>query len=95
MYGYKRARVDLDADTHETLRYFAMLQGINVGAIVRRSMALYAAAAEKEFPPVRVHMLAWREAQAAQRAVPRAASEAATAVDRLARTTVDINAIPF
>ena len=70
MYGYKRSRVDLDADTHETLRYFALLRGINVGAICRKAMAEFAARVEGEFPPVRAHMLAWRAAQAMQSAVP-------------------------
>lgn len=70
MYGYKRARVDLDADTHESLRYFALLQGNNVGAIVRRVMAKYAAQVEKDFPPVRAHQLAWRQAMANQRVDP-------------------------
>lgn len=70
MYGYKRARVDLDADTHETLRYFAHLQGTNTGAVVRRVMAQYAARVEADFKMVRTHKLAWRQAMAAQRDCP-------------------------
>lgn len=62
MYGYKRTRLDLDADTHETYRYFALLRGLPVGGVLRRILADYAQKVEKDVPPIRVHMLAWREA---------------------------------
>ena len=75
MYGYKRSRVEVDADTHECFRYFALLRGVPIGAAMRKVLALHAAAVETEFPPVRAHMLAWREAMSAQRADPTLAIE--------------------
>lgn len=82
MYEYKRARVDLDADTHETFRYFALLRGVPVGAALRRVLALHAQTIEKEFPPIRAHMLAWRTAVDMQRAMPVAHSEWDTPLER-------------
>lgn len=67
MYGYRRARLDLDADTHECFRYFALLRGVPVGGALRQVITLHAQTIEKEFPPVRSHMLAWRQAMDAAR----------------------------
>lgn len=67
MYGYKRARVDLDADTHECFRYFSLLRGVPVGGALRQVLAREAAKVEADFPPIRAHMLAWRAAMDASR----------------------------
>jgi len=69
MYGYRRARVDLDADTHECFRYFSLLRGVPVGGALRQVLSREAATIEKEFLPIRAHMLAWRAAMAAARSV--------------------------
>jgi len=69
MYGYRRARVDLDADTHECFRYFSLLRGVPVGGAMRQVLSREAVTIEKEFPPIRAHMLAWRAAMAAARSV--------------------------
>lgn len=69
MYGYRRARLDLDADTHEAFRYFSLLRGVPVGGALRQVLARHAAAVEQEFPPVRAHMLAWRAAMDSARQV--------------------------
>lgn len=68
MYGYRRTRLDLDADSHECFRYFALLRGVPVGGAMRQVLARYAESVEKEFPSIRAHMLAWREAHEAERA---------------------------
>lgn len=70
MYGNRRTRLDLEADWHEIFRYFGLLRGVTAGMVMRQALARYAVDVEKEFPPVRAHMLAWREAMAAQRANP-------------------------
>lgn len=70
MYANRRTRLDLDIDSHETLRYFGLLRGVSAGAVMRQALARYAQDVEKQFPHVRAHMLAWRKAIAAQQAHP-------------------------
>lgn len=92
MHGYKRARIDLDADTHETIRYFALLRGINVGAVCRKILSEYAARVEGEWPPIRAHMLAWRQAQSNQHPVP---YDPARSMGEIEATMADLDEIPF
>ena len=89
MYGYRRARLDLDADTHETIRYFSLLRGVPVGGALRKVITLHAAQIEKEDPSIRAHMLAWRAAMDASRQNPVAA------VMKDNRGASDLEDIPF
>jgi hypothetical protein len=66
MKDAKRIRLVLDAETYELHHYFAQLRGRSLGWHLRRVLALYAQTAEQENPPLRAHMLAWREAKKAE-----------------------------
>lgn len=58
MYGTKRVRVELDAPSHEALRYFGLLRGVPIGSVMRRALNSYASAVVEEFPAVKAHVAA-------------------------------------
>lgn len=66
MNARKRLRVEVDIDTFECLKYFSLLRGMPVGRSIASMLAIHAASIEKEFPPIRAHMLAWRAALSSQ-----------------------------
>lgn len=84
MNATRRIRLELDADTYELHHYFASLRGLSLGRHLGKVLASYAASAEKEFPSMRAHMLAWRQARAAQPALDETSAKlAAETLDQL------------
>lgn len=86
MNATRRIRLELDADTYELHTYFARLRGLSTGRHLAKVLASWAATAEGEFPSMRAHMLAWREAQNAARSLDEASADLATVV---------LNSVPY
>ena len=51
-------RVQLAVIDYEALQYFAMLRGLPLGSVLNRQLHVYSEAVQKEFPPVRAHVMA-------------------------------------
>lgn len=63
MDATRRLRVELAAEDFEALRYFALLRGVSMAAACGKVLAIHADTVAKEFPAVKAHVLAWRQAQ--------------------------------
>lgn len=56
----RRVRVELGEDSYEALRYFGMLRGQPVGAVMQHNLTIFADKVRSEFPAVQAHVTARR-----------------------------------